>query len=133
MIGVQNIYHKMVYFSKKKLGGVKYIYYLCSVFFHTKSILKFTNNTQTMKAITKLLFAVLVAMIGFSSCDKQEEVAPTIEIQGVAATENSIIFTINAKGATKCAYMLYDGTHFMEEEYICSMLIPAICKTLDIK
>lgn len=33
----------------------------------------------------------------------------------------------------KDAYLLYDGTHFMEEEYICSMLIPAICKTLDIK
>ena len=69
-----------------------------------------------MKALTKLLFAVLVAMIGFSSCDRQEEVAPTIEIQGVAATENSIIFTINAKGATKCAYMLYDGEDITPEE-----------------
>ena len=31
------------------------------------------------------------------------------------------------------AFKLYDGTHFMEEEYIYSILIPAICKVLDIK
>ena len=31
------------------------------------------------------------------------------------------------------AYMVYDGTHFMEEEYVYEMLIPAICNILKIK
>ena len=62
-----------------------------------------------MKAITKLLFVALVSMLGFASCDKLNEVAPTIEITAVGTTENSIIFTVNAKGASKCAYILYDG------------------------
>ena len=62
-----------------------------------------------MKAFTKLLFVALVSMLGFASCDKQDEVAPTIEITAVGTTENSIIFTVNAKDASQCAYILFDG------------------------
>lgn len=31
------------------------------------------------------------------------------------------------------AFMIYDGTHFMEEEYVYEMLIPCICNVLKIK
>lgn len=62
-----------------------------------------------MKAFTKLLFVAFVAMLGLASCDKQETVAPTIEIQSVAVTEDTFVFTVKAKGASKCAYILYDG------------------------
>ena len=30
-------------------------------------------------------------------------------------------------------FQIYEGTHFMEEEYVCSMLIPKILEVLDIK
>ena len=33
----------------------------------------------------------------------------------------------------KDSYLIYDGTHFMEEEYILSLLIPKIIQVLDIK
>ncbi len=58
-----------------------------------------------MKAFTKLLFVAFVAMLGLASCDKQEAVAPTIEIQSVVVTEDTFVFTINAKDASKVAYI----------------------------
>ena len=62
-----------------------------------------------MKAITKLLFVALVSMLGFASCDKQEEVAPTIEIAQEVVTHDTFIFTVKVSGADKCAYIIYDG------------------------
>lgn len=62
-----------------------------------------------MKAFTKLLFVAFVSMLGLASCDKQEEVAPTIEINSVVATHDTVVFTIKTTGASKCAYLLYDG------------------------
>ena len=62
-----------------------------------------------MKAFTKLLFVAFVAMLGFASCETPTEVAPTIEITAVGTTENSIIFNVEAKNASKCAYIIYDG------------------------
>ena len=63
-----------------------------------------------MKAITKLLFVALVSMLGFASCDKQNEVAPTIEIaQAIDATHDTFIFTVKVSGADQCAYIIYDG------------------------
>ena len=62
-----------------------------------------------MKAFTKLLFVAFVAMFGFASCELQEEVAPTIEIESVVVTEDTFVFTVKANGASQCAYILYDG------------------------
>ena len=62
-----------------------------------------------MKAFAKLLFVAFITMFGFASCDRQNEVASTIEIQSVVVTENTFVFTVKAKGVSKCAYMLYDG------------------------
>ena len=69
-----------------------------------------------MRAITKLLFVALVSMLGLASCDKQNEAAPTIEITSVGATEDSIILTVEAKGAAKCAYILYNGDAITAEQ-----------------
>ena len=62
-----------------------------------------------MKAFTKLLFVAFVSMLGLASCEKQEELAPTIEITEVVVADDSFVFSVSAKGATKCAYILYDG------------------------
>ena len=62
-----------------------------------------------MKAFTKLLFVAFVAMFGFASCELQEEVAPTIEIESVVVTEDTFVFSVKANGASQCAYILYDG------------------------
>lgn len=62
-----------------------------------------------MKAFTKLLFVAFVSMLGLASCDKQEEVAPTIEIAEVVAADDTYVFTIKVTGASQCAYILYDG------------------------
>lgn len=62
-----------------------------------------------MKAFTKLLFVALVSMLGFASCDKQDEVAPTIEIAQEVVTHDTFIFTVKVSGADKCAYIIYDG------------------------
>jgi glycosyltransferase involved in cell wall biosynthesis len=69
-----------------------------------------------MKAFTKLLFVAFVSMLGLVSCDKQEEVAPTIEINSVVATHDTVVFTIKTTGASKCAYLLYDGDVITEQE-----------------
>ena len=68
-----------------------------------------------MKAFTKLLFVAFVAMLGLASCDKQEELAPTIEIKEVVVADDSYVFSIKTKGASKCAYILYDGDQMTAE------------------
>lgn len=57
-----------------------------------------------MKAFTKLLFVAFVAILGLVSCDKQT-VLPTIEIEKLGATEKTVIFRIEAKDASKVAYI----------------------------
>ena len=47
--------------------------------------------------------------------------------------KNGVVSLKTWKKRFSDAYQLYDGTHFMEEEYIYSMLIPAICNILDLK
>lgn len=69
-----------------------------------------------MKAFTKLLFVAFVSMLGFASCDKQEELAPTIKIEEVVASDDTYVFTIKATGATKCAYILFDGDTITAEK-----------------
>lgn len=68
-----------------------------------------------MKAFTKLLFVAFVSMLGLASCETQEEVAPTIEIKEVVVADDSYVFSVEAKGASKCAYILYDGDSMTAE------------------
>ena len=74
-----------------------------------------------MKAFTKLLFVAFVAMLGLASCDKQEAVAPTIEIKEVVVTEDTFVFTVKAKDASKVAYICSkDGFDNISAEKIMS-------------
>ena len=56
-------------------------------------------------------FVAFVALLGFYACGDKDvpTAAPTIEIKESGKTSTSITFSVNAKGATECAYYLYDG------------------------
>ena len=81
-------------------------------------------------------FVAFVALLGFYACGDKDvpTAAPTIEIKESGKTSTSITFSVNAKGATECAYYLYDGDVItVDAVFANGVAIKANTKSVEVK
>lgn len=81
-------------------------------------------------------FVTFVALLGFYACGDKDvpTAAPTIEIKESGKTSTSITFSVNAKGATECAYYLYDGDVItVDAVFANGVAIKANTKSVEVK
>lgn len=81
-------------------------------------------------------FVAFVALLGFYACGDKDvpTAAPTIEIKESGKTSTSITFSVNVKGATECAYYLYDGDVItVDAVFANGVAIKANTKSVEVK